>query len=94
MAADLTNRDLKLTPPSGLSRDDLAKWLLIKPASVSIAIDGKQVTLAGEALARWKYQRYMQDYLATVESVDDSVGKVLAYLDKTGLARTTTAVYT
>ena len=31
---------------------------------------------------RWKYQRYMQDYLATVQSVDDNVGRVLDYLDR------------
>jgi len=94
VAADLTNRDLKLTPPPGLSPEDLAKWRLIKPASVTITRDGKQVTLTGEALARWKYQRYMQDYLATVEAVDDSVGRVLAYLDKAGLARNTIVIYT
>ena len=94
VADDLTNRDLKLTPPPGLSPEDLARWRLIKPTSVSISKDGKQVTLTGEALARWKYQRYMQDYLATVESVDDSVGKVLAYLDKSGLARNTMVIYT
>ena len=94
VADDLTNRDLKLTPPPGLSPEDLARWRLIKPASVSISKDVKQVTLTGEALARWKYQRYMQDYLATVESVDDSVGKVLAYLDKSGLARNTMVIYT
>lgn len=94
VAADLTNRDLKLTPPPGLSPEDLTKWLLVKPASVSITKDGKQLTLTGEALTRWKYQRYMQDYLATVQSVDDSVGKVLAYLDKANLARNTIVVYT
>jgi len=36
----------------------------------------------------------MQDYLATVQSVDDSVGRVLAFLDKSGLARNTIVVYT
>jgi len=50
--------------------------------------------LTGDALTRWKYQRYMQDYLATVQSVDDSVGKVLAKLDAAGLARNTIVVYT
>ena len=94
VAADLTNRDLKLTPPPGLSEPDLAKWRAIKPDSVSIVRDGKSVTLTGEALVRWKYQRYMQDYLATVQSVDDSVGRVLALLDKTGLARNTMVIYT
>src|SRR5262249_2732601 len=48
----------------------------------------------GEALVRWKYQRYLQDYLATVQSVDDSVGRVLAFLEKSGLARNTIVIYT
>ncbi|MFO0827353.1 MAG: sulfatase [Phycisphaerales bacterium] len=50
--------------------------------------------LAGEALARWKYQRYMQDYLACVQGVDDSVGRLLGYLDANGLAANTLVVYT
>ena len=94
VAADLTNRDLKLTPPPGLEPAELSKWLSIKPGSVAIDRGGTPVTLTGEALARWKYQRYMQDYLATVQSVDDSVGKVLAFVDKAGLARNTIIVYT
>jgi arylsulfatase A-like enzyme len=94
VAADLTNRDLKLPPPAGLSPEELAKWRQIKPDSVVIVRDGQSQTLTGEALARWKYQRYMQDYLATVQSVDDSVGRVLASLDKSGLARETIVVYT
>jgi arylsulfatase A-like enzyme len=93
VAADLTNRDLKLTPPEGLAGPDLTKWLTTKPDSVSIVRDGTSVTLTGEALARWKYQRYMRDYLATLQSVDDSVGRVLAFLDKSGLARNTMVVY-
>ena len=43
---------------------------------------------------RWKYQRYMQDYLATISSVDDNVGRVLDYLDKNDLAKNTIVVYT
>jgi arylsulfatase A-like enzyme len=42
----------------------------------------------------WKYQRYMQDYLACISSVDDNVGRVLDYLDESGLAENTTVVYT
>lgn len=94
VAADMTNRDLKLTPPDGLSAEALAKWRQIKPESVTIVRDGKGVMLTRQALARWKYQRYMQDYLATVQSVDDSVGRVLGFLDKAGLARNTMVVYT
>ncbi len=43
---------------------------------------------------RWKYQRYMQDYLATISSVDDNVGRVLDYLDQNGLTENTIVVYT
>ena len=50
--------------------------------------------LTGDALTRWKYQRYMQDYLATVQSVDDNVGRVLDALDKAGLGRNTIVIYT
>jgi len=42
----------------------------------------------------WKYQRYMQDYLATISSVDDNVGRVLNYLDENGLDKNTIVVYT
>jgi arylsulfatase A-like enzyme len=93
VAADLTNRDLKLPPPAGLEGPALAKWFGAKPDTVTTKRDGKEVTLMGEALARWKYQRYMQDYLATVQSVDDSVGRVLAFLDKSGLAKNTMVIY-
>ena len=50
--------------------------------------------IAGDALTRWKYQRYMQDYLACVQSVDDSVGKVLDYLAAHDLAKNTLVIYT
>lgn len=43
---------------------------------------------------RWFYQRYMRDYLQTVQSVDDNVGRVLDYLDDHDLSRNTIVVYT
>jgi len=43
---------------------------------------------------RWKYQRYMQDYLACISSVDDNVGRVLNYLDENNLSENTLVVYT
>jgi arylsulfatase A-like enzyme len=90
----LTRRDLKLEPPADLDASARAAWLATKPDSVTADIDGKTVTLTGEALVRWKYQRYMQDYLATVQSVDDSVGKVLEFLDRSGLSKNTIVIYT
>jgi arylsulfatase A-like enzyme len=94
VAADLLRRDLKLEPPAGLDAAARAAWLVTKPDEVTLPGDGTEVTLRGEALVRWKYQRYMQDYLATVQSVDDNVGRLLAYLDETGLAANTLVIYT
>jgi len=51
-------------------------------------------TMTDEQKMKWKYQRYMQDYLGSISSVDDNVGRVLNYLDETGLAENTIVVYT
>ncbi|ANQ52731.1 sulfatase [Flammeovirga sp. MY04] len=45
-------------------------------------------------MALWKYQRYLQDYCATVKAVDENVGRVLDYLEENGLAENTIIVYT
>jgi arylsulfatase A-like enzyme len=94
VANDLTRRDLKLQPPPELEGTALTAWLTTKPDSVTTTVAGQTVALTGEALARWKYQRYMQDYLATVQSVDDSVGRVLDFIDRNGLAKNTMVIYT
>lgn len=47
-----------------------------------------------EELFRWQYQRYMEDYLRCVRSVDDNVGRLLNYLDANALAKNTIVIYT
>lgn len=49
--------------------------------------------LQGRDLLLWKYQRYMKDYLSTARSLDRNIGKLLAYLDETGLAENTVVIY-
>src|SRR4029078_3413473 len=44
-------------------------------------------------LVQWKYQRYIKDYLRCIASVDENVGRVLDYLDETGLAKNTVVFY-
>ena len=51
-------------------------------------------SMSAEEKMKWKYQRYMQDYLACISSVDDNVGRVLDYLDTSGLTENTLVVYT
>jgi len=50
--------------------------------------------LSPEEVKRWKYQRYIKDYLRCIASVDDNVGRLLDYLDEEGLAENTIVIYT
>jgi arylsulfatase A-like enzyme len=56
--------------------------------------DLKKRNPKGRDLVRWKYQRYLEDYLACIASVDDNIGRMLDYLDETGLAENTMVIYT
>ncbi|HEV7381237.1 MAG TPA: sulfatase-like hydrolase/transferase, partial [Dyadobacter sp.] len=49
--------------------------------------------LTGKSLTEWKYQRYMRDYLSTANSLDRNIGKLLDYVDKSGLAENTVVIY-
>ncbi len=48
----------------------------------------------GDELTRWKYQRYLQDYLSTIRSVDASLGRLLDWLEANGQLDNTLVVYT
>ncbi|MCB4807908.1 sulfatase [Tamlana sp. 62-3] len=47
-----------------------------------------------KALMKWRYQRYMQDYLGCIASVDENVGRLLDYLEDSGLDENTMIIYT
>ena len=46
-----------------------------------------------DTLLRWKYQKYLEDYLACIRGIDEQVGRLLDYLDKTGMSRNTVVCY-
>ncbi|OAA62011.1 Alkaline-phosphatase-like, core domain protein [Niveomyces insectorum RCEF 264] len=74
--------------PAPDNDDDVGRLRLVDKA------DGRVFTFAtGAALAAFKFQRYMQRYLRTIQSIDDNVGRVLAYLDERGLAEHTIVIY-
>jgi len=50
--------------------------------------------MSDREMALWKYQRYMHQYLGTVAAVDESVGRVLDWLEASGEADNTIVVYT
>lgn len=49
--------------------------------------------LSADDVLKWKYQRYATDYLKCVQAVDDSVGRLLDYLQDAGLAEDTIVIY-
>ena len=42
----------------------------------------------------WKYRQYMEDYLSCISTVDENVGRLLDYLEQSGLAENTIVIYT
>lgn len=90
----LTRNDLKMTPPPGLQGKELAEWRRGVDTEIEITVNGETKKLAGQALKKWKYQRYIKDYLRCIASVDDNVGRLLDYLDANGLRENTIVIYT
>jgi len=57
---------------------------------------GKSVPegLSPEEEKKYVYQQYVKDYMRVVASVDDNVGRMLDFLDESGLAENTVVIYT
>jgi arylsulfatase A-like enzyme len=74
-----------------LTAEEQEQWMKIYGP---INEDFRDNTPRGKALTLWKYQRYMEDYLGTIVSVDRNIGRLLDYLDETGLNENTMVIYT
>lgn len=82
--------DCKLAPPPDLNPEQRKIWdAYYGPRNEAF----QKQNLTGQALVEWKYNRYLHDYLGCVKGVDDNVGRILKYLDDTGLATNTIVVY-
>ncbi|MCH8120194.1 MAG: sulfatase [Planctomycetes bacterium] len=87
----MNDRDLKLVPPRNLTARQKKLWdVAYEPKNEAF----RKANLKGKDLIRWKYQRYIKDYLRCIASVDENVGRLLDYLDESGLAKNTVVVYT
>lgn len=84
--------DLKMGPsPKRLNDEQRAAWeAAYGPKREAFEREKPE----GDDLVRWKYQRYMQDYLGCIAAVDENIGRVLDFLDHSGLAENTVVVYT
>ncbi|KAH8901125.1 alkaline phosphatase-like protein [Thozetella sp. PMI_491] len=108
VAEDLTYFDLGLVQPEG-SAELIGERLGDSPAHADRKvpapndvtnlrlIDKEDGTIfrfkTADELAAFKFQRYMQRYLRTIQAIDDSVGRVLEYLDTKGLSESTMVIY-
>ncbi len=90
IAHEMNDLDLKLVPPKNLTPEQLKLWHAAYDAENEAF---HKAELKGSELVRWKYQRYMKDYLRCVAAVDDQVGRVLDYLDRNDLTRNTVVLY-
>jgi arylsulfatase A-like enzyme len=73
-----------------MTEEQLAAWDAVY-GPVSASFSG--VPPAGADLIRWKYRRYMEDYLGSIRSIDDNLGRLLDFLEESGLADNTVVVY-
>lgn len=86
----ITPKDMKLVSPPQLTPEQKAQWdEYYEPIKAAYEKANPQ----GKDLVRWRYQRYMHDYLACVKCVDENIGRLLKYLDDEGLAENTIVVY-
>jgi len=85
-----TQTDAKLVAPGYLNDEQRRAWdAYYEPRNAEF----RAANLAGKDLVRWRYQRYMHDYLGCIKAVDEAVGRVLKYLDDEGLAQNTIVVF-
>ncbi len=87
----MNDKDLKLVAPNNLTPEQKKLWdAAYEPKNEAF----RKANLQGKDLVRWKYQRYIKDYLRCIASVDENVGRVMDYLDESGLAKDTVVFYT
>ncbi len=75
-----------------MNEDQLAAWE--KGYEEEIRSFFSRQEFSEEKFAEWKLNRYLQDYLRTIISIDESVGQILTYLEENNLKDKTVVIYT
>ena len=89
----LNDRDLKLSGNTGgLTEEQKRLWDAAYGPKNEAYLKARPA-MSEKEIVKWKYQRYVKDYLRCVKSVDDGIGEVLDYLDEAGLADNTVVIY-
>ena len=79
-----------LSEAKRLNPEEMEKWV---NAYMPRQIEFLQIPKDEKSIAEWKFQSFMRDYMATIYSVDENVGRLLDYLDQNNLAQNTIVVY-
>ena len=74
-----------------LNPDEREEWEASYKKEETEYLDVKDVE---KRYDRWKFRRYIEDYLRCIASVDESVGEILDFLKENGLDKNTVVVYT
>jgi arylsulfatase A-like enzyme len=91
VARHMYDFDMKTNEPKRLTPAQRELWdARYAPENAEL----ERLGLEGDALTRWQYQRYVKDYLRSVAGVDASVGRVMDWLQASGLEGETIFVYT
>ena len=89
----IEERHMNLRPLSKMNEVQRASWDAVYDP-IDEAFRKAYPHMNDSTLTLWKYQRYLQDYLATIASVDDNVGRLLNYLEEKDLEENTVVIYT
>ena len=77
-----------------MNEDEKKVWdAAYEPKNEKFLADMKAGKLDEKAVTKWKYQRYIKDYLRSIRSMDEGIAKLLKHLDDTGLAANTIVIY-
>ena len=92
ISKSLNDSDLKLKAPGNLTPEQRKAWdAAYNPKNEAYL--AKRDGMSPTEIVKWKYQRYVKDYLRCVKSVDDGIGEILDYLDSAGLSENTVVIY-
>lgn len=94
--------DVDIPEPETLNDDYSNRAKAAEAAEMRVSRDLTERDLKGpvpshlseEEANKWKYQKYIKDYLRCVASVDDNVGNLLDYVEESDLKENTIIVYT
>ena len=91
VANHLTPLDLKLVEQPGLTPEQQATFMKAYEDENKKLEESK---LEGRERTKWNYQRFVKDYIRCVDAIDENVGRMLDYLDESGLAKNTVVFFT